>query len=399
MRLRLLLTALAFTIPGPVSAQHPIPFEVKNLAVDANEGCAVADFDGDGKLDVAAGRFWFRNGDWIARPVRAFEDVNGYVHSNGDFTYDVNGDGHIDIVAGGFFQTEVYWYQNPGPEALRQGFLWPQHLLVDTGFSQNEASFLHDFNNDGKPEWISNSWNKNNPLIIWSLTEEEREIEVKQGNKNVKKKIMAPALKRNLIHESGQGHGFGFGDVNNDGREDIITGTGWHERPTGDPLSDAWVYHADWERHLSDPVLVRDINKDGMNDIIWGNPHDYGLIVWFGEGAGQDGKLKFREEFVDKDFSQLHCVLFADLDGDGNDELITGKRVRAHNGRDPGGMEPPLVCYYKIDKAGKFTKHIIESGHVGIGLQIRAADIDGDGDLDIVLAGKEGTQILFSKLK
>lgn len=386
-------------LPAVSFADHPIPFTVKWLAVDANEGCDVADFDGDGRLDVAAGRYWFRNGDWIARPVRNFEDVNGYVHSNCDFAYDVNGDGRVDIIAGGFFQTEVKWYENPGPEALAQGFMWKEHVLVDTGFGQNEATFMHDINGDGRPEWISNSWIKDNPLIIWSMAAEEREIEVKQGNKTVTKTVTVPTMKRTLVHEGGQGHGFGFGDINNDGREDILTGTGWHERPAGDPLSEEWVYHADWNSHWSDPVLVRDMNGDGKNDIIWGNPHDYGLAIWYGDGTDADGKLKFREEFVDKEFSQLHCILFADLDGDGRDELITGKRVRAHNGRDPGGKEPPLVCYYTIDDAGKFTKHVIEHGSVGIGLQIRVADIDGDEDLDIVLAGKDGTQILFSQLK
>ncbi len=399
----LLFLAVLISFPLAAQAEHPVKFQVKWLAVDANEGCDVADFDGDGKLDVCAGRFWFRNGDWVARPVRAFDDVNGYVHSNGDFAYDVNQDGHVDIVAGGFFQTTVHWYENPGPEALHNGFMWKEHLLVDTGLSQNEASFMHDFNGDGVPEWISNSWNKKNPLIIWSFDSKTEEIAVKQGNKVNTKTVTVPVLKRNLIHEGGeaqgQGHGFGFGDINNDGREDILTGTGWHERPEGDPLTEPWVYHADWDAHWSDPVLVRDMNKDGKNDIVWGNPHDFGLFIWYADGKDADGKLKFREEVVDKDFSQLHCILFADLDGDGVEELITGKRVRAHNGNDPGGKQDPIVCYYTIDEAGKFTKHIIESGSVGIGLQIRTADIDGDGDLDIVLAGKDGTQILFNQLK
>lgn len=383
-----------------VDAGHPIRFEVRVLTVDANEGCDVGDIDGDGKLDVIAGRNWYRNGDWLARPVRIIEDANGYVHSNGDFLYDVNGDGRLDLIAGDFFTTQVHWYENVGGEQLLQGFHWPKHLLSDTGVGANEASYLHDLDGDGKPEWITNSWVATNPLIIWQLVTEERTVEKKQGNETVTVTEKFPTLKRNLITEGGQGHGFGFGDINNDGHVDILTGTGWHEGPSGNPLAGPWIYHADWNRPFSDPVLIRDLNGDGRNDVLFGNPHDYGLFVWYSEGIGADGKLKFREELIDKSFSQLHCVTFADLDGDGRDELITGKRVRAHNGGDPGAKDPPTICYYTIDpQSGKFTKHVINEGIVGIGLQIRTADIDGDGDLDIVVAGKEGTQILFSQLK
>jgi len=392
-----LLLALCASL---ASAEHPVPFDVKLLYVDANEGCDIADVDGDGKLDVIAGRNWFQNPDWTPRPLRQFEDWNGYVTSNGDFTWDVNGDGRVDVIAGSFLPTAVYWYENPGEEALKLGQLWPQHMLVDTGLSANEASFLHDIDGDGTPEWITDSWNPANPMIIWSLGTREETQTVKQGNEELRREIQRPALQRHLIGEQGNGHGMAFGDINNDGREDILVGTGWHERPEGDPLNEPWRFHEVWNLHSSCPMLVRDLDGDGINDLIWAKGHDYGLYLWKGKGPDESGKLQFEEQVIDDSFSQAHALHFADLDGDGRDELITGKRVRAHNGNDPGGKEPPLVCYYTWDEGStKFTRHMIEKGTVGIGLQIRTADIDADGDIDIVVAGKDGTQILFNRRK
>jgi len=382
---------------APLQAEHPISFEVHALTVDANEGCDIADVDGDGKLDVIAGRNWYRNGDWLPRPVRQIEDANGYVASNGDFAYDVNGDGRVDVIAGQFFQGQVYWYENPGPQKLMQGYLWSKHLLQDTGQSTNEASYLRDLTGDGKPEWITNQWNKNSPLIVWSLGTEAREVA--GGKKNAKGTREVPALSPHIIGQS-NGHGIGFGDINNDGREDILVATGWYEAPDSDLFAATWTFHPDWDTRFSCPVLIRDIDGDGVNDVLWGNPHGFGVYAWIGKGAGEDGKLQFEEIEIDKSYSQPHCLHFADLDGDGKDELITGKRVRAHNGKDPGGGEPPLVCYYTYDAGAKsFERHNINRGQVGIGLQIRTADLDSDGDTDIVLAGKEGTQILFNRRK
>ena len=80
--------------------------------------------------------------------------------------------------------------------------------------------------------------------------------------------------------------------------------------------------------------------------------------------------------------------------------MITGKRVRAHRGNDPGGKEPECVYCYKWDKdAKKFTRHTIsEPGEgVGIGMQIRVADLNGDDRPDIVVAGKTGTWLLLNE--
>lgn len=382
------LVALACT---PVFAEHPVLFDVQVLAVDANEGCAVGDFDNDGRLDVSAGRNWFRNpgkeGQWIPRPLRLLDDNNGYTHSNGEFAYDVDGDGWTDIVSGDFFTDPVHWYRNPGAEGLSRGILWTPGLLANTGQSSNEIGMLLDIDleEDGRPEWIANQWARNAPLIIWRFTQADGQS--------------APHL---IGHTLGghNGHGIGFGDINNDGRDDILVGTGWYERPEGDPYAKQWVFHPDWNRDFSCPMLVRDVNGDGHNDLIWGNPHNFGVFVWLADpdAAGDDGKIRFKEIKLDDSFSQAHAIHLADLDGDGREELITGKRLRGHNGKDPGSSDPLLIVYYTWDaRFESFKRHTINTGEVGIGLQIRTADLDADGDLDIVVAGKDGTQILWNQ--
>jgi hypothetical protein len=364
-------------------AEHPVRFETKVLTVDANEGVDVGDVDADGRVDVVAGRCWYRNDEWIPRP---------------DFLFDVNHDGLLDVIAGDFFTPSVFWYENPGAEGLRDGLLWKQHLLADTQQATNEFSMLHDVDQDGTPEWITNSWNRESPLIVWRFVRRVAPAESESPADRESATAGAPRLVPHVIGMNHNGHGMGFGDINNDGREDILVASGWYERPAGDAWATNWEFHADWQRDLSCPFLVRDLDGDGRQDMLWGNPHDFGLYAWYALSPAADGKLMFREVAIDGRFSQLHCLHLADLDGDGRLELITGKRWRAHNGKDPGGGDPPAIWYYELspDKGG-FARHLIDVGSVGIGLQIRTSDIDADGDLDIVVAGKDGTQILFQQ--
>ena len=402
--LAIVISAVCSVAPQHANSQEQgIAFTPKLLAVDANEGIDIADINRDGKLDVVAGRNWYQAPDFAPRPIRLIDDWNGYVHSNGDFCLDVDNDGWVDVVAGAFVPTEVNWFKNPGEEALKLGQIWPKSTLVDTKLSQNEASFLHDFDADGRPEWISNSWNKNNPVVVWKFDVAEKEETITQGRgknaKSITKTRQVPTLVKHVVGVDGNTHGMGFGDINNDGREDIVIATGWYERPEGDLFTKTWKFHADWEYlHASCPMLVRDLNGDGKNDLIWGKGHDYGLYWWQSEGQSDDGKIAFKKHLIDDRFSQPHTIHFADLDGDGTDELISGKRVRAHNGRDPGGSEMPCMYYYRWNqKSNSFEKFVIDEGHIGTGLQIRTADLNDDGKTDIAVAGKDGTWLLFNQ--
>ena len=367
---------------NPLKTVH---WKIDQLTLDANEGCAIGDVDGDGKPDVVAGRNWYPAPDFKPRPLRTIEDWNGYVESNGDFLMDVNGDGRIDVVAGSFIPTEVAWYENPGSEGLRLGQTWKRHLFVDTKASQNEAQLMEDLDGDGLKEWVVNSWNKENPMIVWRF--------IKSDPTGTGKAIYR--LEQALIGKSGNQHGMGVGDINNDGRADILIGSGWYEQPSENPWGQTWKFHPDWNIQGSIPMLVRDIDHDGKNDVLVGAGHDYGLFWWRQIAPTSEGSLQFDKRMIDKDFSQPHALALADLDGDGVDELISGKRYFAHNGGDPGGKDMPEINAYKLVN-GEFQKSKIEQGHVGIGLQIATGDLNGDKRIDVAVSGKSGTFILFN---
>jgi len=372
-------------------SEESLKWTIRVLTVDSNEGIDLADFNRDGKLDVVAGRNWYAAPEFTPRPLRLIDDWSGYVLSNGDFAYDVNRDGWTDVIAGAFNLPEVCWYENPGAQDLSMGKLWPKHLLADTGATTNEGQLLYDIDGDGAPEWVVNSWTPDTPFVAWKLAQRAA-----GGNGNQQEFL----LERAVIGRDLNGHGMGFGDLNGDGRADLLFESGWYEAPATGSLSEPWALHRDWNVHASIPILVRDLNGDGRNDVIIGHGHDYGLYWWEQRQPRSDGTLTWSEHVIDDSFSQVHAIHFADLDGDGQDELIAGKRVLAHNGQDPGSSDPPFIAYY-VWNAGSnsFQKHVIDEGRVGGGLQIRTGDLNGDGRLDIAVAGKSGTYILFNEGK
>jgi hypothetical protein len=139
---------------------------------------------------------------------------------------------------------------------------------------------------------------------------------------------------------------------------------------------------------------VADVNGDGLGDVIAGAGHDYG-VFWFEHGA--DGKWTRRA--IDAAWSQAHASTLVDLNGDGRKDIVTGKRFMAHNGSDPGEKEPLGVYWYEYASSRpgqaparvEWIRHVIDyGGRMGGGMQIPAVDIDGDGDLDLVCAGKSG---------
>jgi hypothetical protein len=187
------------------------------------------------------------------------------------------------------------------------------------------------------------------------------------------------------------GHGIGFGDINGDGRGDIVGCRGWAEAPV-DRVNDGWTWHPEFDlgAGISIPILVEDPDGDGDRDLIASHGHDFGL-VWMEQTKAADGRAWTRHA-IDDSWSCAHALLWADLDGDGRDDLIAGKRYLGHDGRDPGETDPLCVYWYRFDpNARTWERHLIhEGGTVGMDLDPKAADLDGDGDIDLVAPARCG---------
>ena len=359
-----------------------------------SESASVLDVDGDGDLDIAAGRNWYEAPDWIKHAdFRDGAETNGpETDDNSEFALDVNRDGRTDIVSSGWMRMKgAFWYENPG----RKDVKWKGARIHS---ARSMEGVIHgDIDGDGDQDILVNHWN----------------LVPGQGMTWLEAIDRAPWFTEHVIGTEGERHGNGLGDVSGDGRTDIVTPLGWWEAPPR-PAEGKWTFHPDYDfgTSASHPILVHDCNSDGLNDIIIGAAHDYGL-AWLEQVVGPDGKRSFHRHWIEEGFGGFHTMAMGDLNADGKPDLVTGKRLFPHHGRDISAYEPAFVFWYDI-KDGAFERHILSFNHlpwypgrdnvnpppnsaIGVGMKINIADMDGDGGNDVVLAGKGGLYVLYLK--
>ena len=346
-----------------------LTFVSHRIGTDHAEGIAAIDMNNDGHPDLVSGAYWYQNpgsegGEWKRHQYRTVQTVNEFVSDCGEWAIDVNHDGAPDLVTVGWQTDGLWWYENP----KKPDVMWERHLIAHT--IDTEGGVLADLNDDGSPDLALAHYGRTG--IIW----------------------VDFSGKEPRVHHAGghdqDGHGIGMADVDSDGKTDLLTPFGWFKNI--DANNDKWEWHGDWSLgETGFPIIGYDVNGDRKTDIVYGRGHSYGLY-WMEQGSGG----KWVKHIIDESFSQVHVLKLMDIDGDRQPELIAGKRYRGHSGNDPGSYDPLVIYYYKIDsKSGKFTRYAITlNGTAGAGTQFVVQDLDGDGDLDVAVAGKTGVHFL-----
>jgi len=318
----------------------------------------------------------------------ALGNENGYSDNFLTYAFDFNGDGWTDILCIGWPGKESYWYENPkggyGP--------WKQHLAWDV--VDNESPMLADLFGNGKPVLVCCSGG----YIGYAQPNWEKPDE---------KWTFHPITPKGTYQR--YTHGIGVGDINGDGRADIMEATGWWEQPAsleGDPV---------WKKHEFEfgsggaQMYAYDVNGDGKADIITSlAAHKYGL-AWFEQTneGGVEGWIKHvivGEKPEDNPqgvmFTQPHAIWMQDMNGDGLLDIVTGKRFWAHGPTgDINPNDPAVLYWFELKRSGKevqWIAHLIDDNS-GVGTEVMAGDLNGDGKPDVVVGNKKGAFIFLRK--
>ena len=389
-----------------LTSGQEIRFEKRVLTREfVAEGCAVADFDRDGHADVAAGRFIWHGPDFARRSAYTPERDNrsgpsrtpynpetGYSDYFLQFAHDFTGDGWADILVYGLPGEPALLFVNP---AGKPGD-WARHSLVDV--ADGESPSLADIDGDGRPE-----------LLVHTTVKGEKGgrfgyFEVDWANPTAKARFRAIGGPTRQAHK--YTHGYGAGDVNGDGRTDILTKDGWFEQPA-DRSAAEWRFHPAKFGQGGAQMHVRDVNGDGRADVITSlQAHGYGL-AWFeqlADGAFREHRIlgaSAQEVIAGVSFTQPHAVEITDLNGDGLPDIVTGKRKWAHGTKnDPEPMAEPVLYGFVLTRDGKggaaFRPVRIDGGS-GVGTQFWTGRIDGDARPDLAIANKHGVFVFLRR--
>lgn len=384
-------SAVALALLGSLNlSAGEVRFERIQLSQEFHaEGGTAADLDADGHGDVIVGPWIYWGPDFESKsqfydgkPV----DPIGYSENFLMYSDDVDGDKLVDTIVLGFPGKDSWWYRNPGKDKARKQ-LWDRFTILDV--VDNESPTLADIDGDGVKDVVCSSKGfygyashaGQDPTQLWKFH------------------AVSP--------NNGYGrftHGIGVGDVNNDGKQDLLEKDGWWENPgarTGDAAKEPWKFHKiAFATPGGSQMFALDLDGDKKNEVLTGlSAHGFGLV--YHKATDSTGDKFDRVDIMTNDkaqspvglaISQLHAVDIGDINGDGLADIVTGKRWWAHANKDDGSYLPATLVWLETQRSAgrvRFVPHVIDNSS-GVGTEIMLVDVNGDKLLDVVSGNKRG---------
>jgi hypothetical protein len=352
-----------------------IPFE--HDIIDAHPplnqwATSVGDINGDGQVDVVSsgagpvdakttvnegGLYWYEYPTWAKHVI----DPKGYFSDDLQLV-DVDGDGDLDIVVPEDQSHEVRWYENPGPRGNPATDPWKVHVIGNYAkFHFEEAHDLEvaDLNGDGKVDVIiaNQKWLAPRPVG------QPQDVVFFQNS---------PDSWTPVVVSDTYGEGTCIADLNGDGRLDIVKAGWWLENPR-DPVHDKWVQH--WFYHGWPDragVTVADINQDGRPDVVLSAADSKGRLSWF-EAPVDPRQEAWKEHLIQDHVDYVHTFKVADINLDGKPDVVFAEMQETAQKR--------VGFFLNLGKGESWKLQVVANtgSH-----NIRVADVDHDGDIDII---------------
>ena len=399
-----IIVAFVAVVPAESADKKPAPtITWKKTVLDRkfrSEGVAIADVNKDGKIDVLNGEYWYEAPDWTPHEMKPFTDykdgLGNYSHSFACWADDFNGDGYPDLIVIDFPGDPCYWLENPKG---KDGH-WKKHIIWHSAC--NETPIYADLLGTGKkvllmgfqPKGKGNEGqmayftpNAKDPDALWDMHP-----------------ISVPSAPGKEIPGTQKfSHGLGVGDMNGDKRNDVICTGGWWEQPSTVDGKTPWKFHAANLGEACADMFAFDVDGDGKNDVISTSAHKFGIWWHKQRPDAKSGASTFTKvDLFPMLSSETHAAHFVDIDGDGQKDLVTGKRWWSHGRSEPGHVWDARIYWFKAvkekDGITSFTPYIIDDDS-GVGTQFEVTDINGDGLLDVISSNKKGVRVILQQRK